>query len=270
MTDLTAYICKIKPDGISVENPSNNDDIDIQDFDIITKIVPNNLTIGCSTGKFGKIISNIHRNIDIVQSCNEAGDSFLRLVYQDPANSQDYTEITAKNSEKCQWVETQIAVDGTQRTNTPYGYVWAYTHVNSGGGALSDTKHNAFPNGGGENTHSLTDNFIVPGMRIRLNHVFSDSFNTFYSLVVFDYYQTPYMTGGQIISVNKDYNNPYITYNVALAPESDTKNSIRDIVKCIPSDWIEWEIDDFVFVMKPISGHDHYTIVPFKIGWEGD
>lgn len=267
--DLTAYICCTKAGGIEVEPPPDSGaitGISVSDTEIEAKIVPNDLPPGCDTGLNGKITAYMHTTGGYIWTCQNSGDGYLGIQY--PVDLLfDYPEIMAKNHEHCQWIETQIAADGPERCNhLPWGCLWVYTHVNSGPGTIPEDKDDVFPNGGGENTHQVTDNFFVPGMRIRLEHLFYNYYDVFQITTTYDYYQTPMMTGGQIVVINGQYGDKDITYDVSIPPTGSTKGEQREVITCRPSDWIKWALGDWVFVLR---GGNPPIIVPFKIGEDG-
>jgi len=274
--DVTAYICCTHGEGIEIEPPRDQGDetgISINETEIEAQIVPSELPDGCDTSLVGKITVFAHTSGGYFYTCRDNTDDYLYIQYPETGSYQ-YPELTAKNHEHCQWIETQITVDGPESCNQlQYGCLWEYTTVNSGGGEITGDKSEAFPNGGSSVVHQLLDNSIVPGMRVRLEHVFFNYYETRQITTTHDYYHTPAITGGQVVAVNHAYNDPRITYDVALVPTTGTtKGADREIVTCKPSDWVEWEVGDFVFVTKPVTGdnsHDNYTIIPMMHGGYG-
>ena len=262
MIELTTYLCNKKFPGIDVVGPDLGAiSVDEETGEITAKLVPIVAPLGCITGILHQVKARMEPYpIPYGQSlyyCREAGE-YLRITYpQEPESGdiQDYPEFTAKNPSHCHWIATQILANGPNRCDIGFGCLFVETFAPSGGGDIPENKEDVFPGLGDENTHQMTDNQISPGMLVSVRHFFFNGDENISDSADSEYYTSEAFTGGEITAINGSYGNVDITYDVSIEGET---------VVCRPSDWVEWEIGDWVIVLK-----EQEVIAPMRIGADG-
>lgn len=108
-------------------------------------------------------------------------------------------------------------------------------------------------------TLSVTQNTIVPGMKLELEHVFSNGKVTDRFQVDEDWWCTSCITGGEVTAVNGGCDSKSITYQVYIQGHD---------VTCVSSDFVCYEIGDWVFVYRPSSPCEDEESVDFKAAGE--
>jgi len=172
--------------------------------------------------------------------------------------------ITFENPDHCHWKQTILWINGHFGTSYP-SYVpfnLIKTVEPGGDGVCPESKDDVFSGGGtptvwingywGEELGYNTD--VVPGDAIQATWVmYGDSEEQIYGGA--SYFTTDSLTGGTITAVNGEYGTEDISYNVMIEGETEV---------CYPSDFIEYEVGDWVVVGKTFN-----LIVPLKLGSYG-
>lgn len=216
----------------------------------IALIMPDKNTPGCKD-EINKIGVKLLKEIDSVHLSDPGSDQLTWwrgewpvTGYQDPEkepehNLHSWISFAFQNSENCHWVMTDVTVFGAGG-EVFHGRSFVTIVVNSGGKACPEERDDVF--GGGKTTfHSMIQNQIVPGERIRLEWLFWNTETQAKPLVDEKWFFTHCFTGGKVTSVNGDYGDVGITYTVEL--EGLEK-------ECVPSDFVEYAVGDWVFVAK--------------------
>jgi len=106
---------------------------------------------------------------------------------------------------------------------------------------------------------TVTQNAIVPGMKLELEHVFSNGKTSDRFQVDEDWWCTGCITGGEVTSVNGGCDSKSITYQVYIQGHD---------VTCVSSDFVCYEVGDWVFVYRPSSPCEDEESVDFKAAGE--
>ena len=260
--ELTAYLCNRRFPGIEVMG-SDADAVSVNNAagEVTVKMVPRDAPPGCLAAIQRRVTARMEPDPvpygGTLYHCQEDGD-FLRITYpQEPEHGeiQDYPEFTVKNPDHCHWIATQILATGPARCDTGYGCVVMEVLAPEGGGDIPENKEDVFPALGGENTFQMTDNQVTPGMLVAGRHFFFNGAENIRDSADSEYYTSEAFTAGEITAINGSQGDPDITYDVSIEGET---------VVCRPSDWVEWEVGDWVIVLKAQN-----IIVPMKIGEDG-
>ena len=256
MTDLTAYLCCRRISAASVIR-GNDTAISVSGKEITVKMLPDSGCISTQDQVNVWLEPNPIIGGRSVYYCKSSNSDYLDIKYPEYNGDiliREYPEITAKNGEHCHWFSTQVLGNGPSRC-VGYGCLFVETLANSGGGEIPDDKNDVFPNLGAENTHQLTDNQISPGMLVSVRHYFFNGVDTITDIADSKYYTSPAFTGGIITAIHGSYGDEDITYTVSIEGE---------LAICRSSDWVKWEVGDWVIVLK-----DEHIIIPSKIGDDG-
>lgn len=209
-------------------------------------IMPDKNVPGCKDN-IGKIAVKLLKETDNIYECFPGSDQLIwwrghwpQRVPWDPIDLYHWISFAFENSEICHWLMTSVTIFGAGG-EIFHGRPFVFIVVNSGGKACPEKKKDVFPAGGKTSSHEMIQNQIVPGERIRLEWFFSNTETQEKALVDEKWFFTHCFTGGKVTAVNGDYGDLNITYNVEL--EGLEK-------ECVPSDFVEYAIGDWVFVAK--------------------
>ena len=217
----------------------------------VARVMPDTGESGCKPN-VGKISVKLLNEVDNVYECDPGSDQLTwwrgewpKTGYLDPEEEylhdlHSWISFAFQNPELCQWIVSDITIFGAGGEMF-HGRPFVIITVNSGDQACPEEKKDVFPAVGKTSSHSMIQNQIVPGERVRLEYVFSDTETQLKVLIDEKWFFTHCFTGGKVISVNGDYGNEDITYTVELEGLEKT---------CVPSDFVEYAVDDWVFVTK--------------------
>lgn len=244
MEKITAYLCSKTAEAIGYE-PFNGDigSVAISAGKVIAQLWPEVSTPGCR-GSAGKIKTKLLKTGG-TKYCQEEGS--LTWTREDipyagePVGLESYITIKVGNSGHCHWVQSVIKAYGAD--GSIFGRLFGLVDVGSGGQDCPDNKSDVF-SGGGQSSFLMTQNQIVPGETIELMWVFWDGQHTEEISVAAEAFCTCCFTGGKIISVNGEYGDVDITYTVDIQGKHTT---------CVSSDFVEYGVGDWVFVLNPNS-----------------
>ena len=273
MEKITTYLCDRFAGIVKYEGYGGDiDAIEIADGTVKTSLWPEGSIPGCSNA--GKIETQILKNGDNRYVCPN-GDLLdweqKEIMYGDsPVGIDDYITIEIQNPDHCHWIQSAIIAYGAD--GSVFGRLFAYASVGSGGQSCPEDKKDVF-SGGGKSKFYLQQNVIVPGESIELRWAYWDSQHTEIIPVDAKWFCACCFTGGKVKSVNGDYGSVSITYTV----EIQGVNRI-----CVSSDFVEYAVDDWVFVLVPSSDcsecgrktackegceqSSDYMILPLRIG----
>jgi hypothetical protein len=148
-------------------------------------------------------------------------------------------EITVKHPDHCQWAATWVMLYGPARLGAQGGIHQVTTP--DGGGDIPEDFEDVHP-GGYEASTDVTQNSIVPGMKVANVIDYFNGKNTVKVAADETYWCTACFNGGTVTAVNGSYGDPAITYDVSIEGRT---------IECTPSDFVEWEVGDWVFVLIP-------------------
>ena len=245
MERITTYLCDKLCGTVDYEAFSGNiDAIEFTDELVKTSLWPEVSIPGCQTAA-GKIIAqllNVNNNRYVCPNGNLLTWEREEIVYEgEPVGLEDYITITIENFSHCHWIQSLIKAHGAD--DSVFGRIFGWVDVGSGGQDCPEDKDDVF-SGGGKSRFLMTQNQIVPGELIELRWIFWDGQHTEDVPVDSKWLCTCCFTGGRVISVNGDYGDVDVTYTV----------EIQDVhMSCVPSDFVEYEVGDWVFVFVPSS-----------------
>jgi hypothetical protein len=147
--------------------------------------------------------------------------------------------IEFRNPDHCQWILSQLIAYGPLECQGPGDCPLVLVEVDAPG-EIPENKADAH-SGGGTTIYQVTQNQIVPGMKIQLTHFFYNGSNTERYDPDFIYYVSPCLTGGLITAVNGDYDDPNISFTVEVLGRT---------VTAYPSDFVTYEVGDWVYMVK--------------------
>jgi hypothetical protein len=272
---LTTYLCSIKSGKVNFENFSGDiDAIEINDGLVEVGLWPVASFPGCQANA-GKIIAPLLNENNSRHVCPN-GDYLdwyreeILDVLDVPVGLRHYITIEVYNSDHCHWFFSFIMIYGAHEG--AHGRVFGWVTVGPGGGACPEEKKDVF-SGGVKSYFLMTQNQIVPGELISLQWTFWDTEYTDEREVDAKWFCTCCFTGGRVISINGSYGDTSLTYTVNIQGINRT---------CVPSDFVEYEVDDWVFVLTPNSTcaesgrveackegceeSENYMILPMKVG----
>ncbi len=185
-----------------------------------------------------------------VYTCRSHGGDYLSIEYPSVSGGRvvEHPLFTVKNAEHCHWFLTQTFATGPDRCGTG-GCLFVETIPTAAPGAIPADKSDVFPELGESITHEMSDNAITPGMLVSVKHYYFNGDDAAADVADAKYYTSATFTGGIVTAVNSD------TYEVDLE---------GTVVTCRPSDWVQYEVGDWVIVLKSVS-----VIVPMKLGLDG-
>lgn len=154
----------------------------------------------------------------------------------------DYITVTYSNPEHCQWEMTDIVVAGATDQRL---FISTFPDT-SLQGAIPESKSDVIRIPESLETH-LVQNQIVPGELMTLLWYFGDGQNTTEQWVDEKWYCSCCLTGGKVKAVNGSYEDENITYTVNIQGVART---------CRPSDFVEWAVGDWVFILSIGSACD--------------
>lgn len=261
---ITAYICCKNSGGVDIE-PPEKDAVVESDDQVIAYLQPVSPQAGCKNG-VGEITAYIMASGDD-QYCNQ--DTGLSWQRSTETGFNDYPVITFGTPEHCQWVQSNLKIFGPSRISEIHGQTEYIVMPGSGGGACPDDKDDVF-SGGAEQNYTVTQNRIVPGMKIDLEHIYFDKNELTRTAVDAVFWCTSCISGGVVKAVIGSYGSTDIQYKVQICGQEMT---------CSPTDFVEYAVGDWVFVVKQggsgdvgnedCSSDGTYLITPLKINVDG-
>lgn len=206
------------------------------------KLIPNSLPAECLPVRNGRFVLTLDPD-PRVPPCepfchyyaNEP-ESMIGIAWPEFAS---YIEITFKNPDHCQWIESQLIAYGPLECQGSGDCPLVLVYVDAPG-EIPEDKADAH-SGGGTTLYQVTQNQIVPGMRIVLTHFFWNGTNLERYEPDFIWFVSPCFTGGLITAVNGDYYSEDISFTVDVLGQS---------VTAYPSDFVTYEVGDWVFMVK--------------------
>lgn len=109
------------------------------------------------------------------------------------------------------------------------------------GSVLWDHQINVSEKGGAVYGEHVTQNIIVPGMKIAVFHNFFDGTHMKEVAAGATYWCTCCFTGGKIVQISGEYGDPDISYIVEIEDQ---------YIECKSTDFAQYEVGDWVFVQK--------------------
>lgn len=275
MEKITAYLCNKFHSGIGYEAFQGDfGAVEVADKVVSAALWPSMSVPGCQTSA-GKISAQLLKEGDSPYVC-KSEDGLLTWEREEIPHTgesiglEGYITIKIQNSGHCHWIQSYILAYGAD--GSIFGRLFAKVDVGSSGLPCPENKDDVF-SGGGQSTFLMTQNQIVPGERIVLGWVFWDGQHTKQIEVDAKDLCTCCFTGGEVTAINGEYGDTAITYTVEIQGLPKT---------CVPSDFIEYEVGDWVFVLVPNStcaengrktsckggceDSGNYTILPLKVG----
>lgn len=245
MEKIITYLCD-KFSGMAEYEKPDEDVSAVEAVDGIVKagLWPKAPVPGCQIG-VGKVIARLLNKVHSRYVCpNGKFLSWKRkeIAYEhEPVGLEDYITIEIENPNHCQWIMSSVLIYGADLS--PFGRLFGHVSVGSGGQSCPDDKKDVF-SGGSKSEFELFQNAIVPGERIELRWAFWDLQHTEEISVDAEWFCTCCFTGGKVKSVNGDYGQVGITYTVEINGVEQT---------CVSSDFVEYEVGDWVFVLASNS-----------------
>ena len=175
-------------------------------------------------------------------------------------NNKPYYKITVQNPtiNLDKWIKTSIVIFGPGCSEKPR--LWKEPIERTSGNGPIPESHDDFVTPKGPFEFPFTQNSIVPGEKACARWEFKDGdaiIHTVNNKELGVYWKTLNLTGGFIKEKVGDYDTKDLIFNVEI--EGVLEN-------CRPSDYVKWEVGDYVFVAK--TGLD-YFIIPIKINEAG-
>lgn len=292
---LTAYMCKKKL-GTKVRQLPFSDQGEVTDYDteaqlITTKIMRTQLPDGCKPP-----IHNLYK-ADLkpddfgsiwticLPECWYYDNPAMNMIrwtrgiqVQEETEIMPFPELEYYNPDHCHWIESQLLAFGPTRISDSHGEVLAFTNPPHGG-EIPDSREDAF-SGGVWTYYQIVQNVIVPGMEVRVRHLFGNTETTVRIEADNFYFCSCCLTGGRISSVVGDgeyrvqveglsqiaWSSDHVSYAVGdwvflmpVPPDANCQDPDRtEPCKAACGDPTEDEADSKTFV-----------ILPLKIGQDG-
>lgn len=278
MEKVTAYLCDKLSGKIECTNFEGEiSAVSVADGVVKAKLWPKEPVPGCRI-EGGEIIAQLLKENDSRYVC--VYGEYLTWEREetldatgDPVGLKHYITIEIENPDHCHWIGSAILIFGADFNI--FGRLFASVQVGSGGDPCPEDKDDVF-SGGGQTQFLMTQNQIVPGEAISLKNYFWDGQNATEEFVDAEWLCTCCFTGGEVKAINGDYGDTDITYTVGIQGVNRT---------CVPSDFVEYEVGDWVFVLAPNSTcaecgrkenckegceeSSNYMILPMKVGSYG-
>ena len=276
MKRFTAYLCDKLSGAIECTNFEGEiSAISAADGVVKAKLWPKEPVPGCRI-EGGEIIAQLLKESDSMYVCEYGG--YLtwereEIEYEhEPVGLESYIAIEIENSDHCHWVGSAILIFGADFNI--FGRLFASVEAGSGGNPCPEDKDDVF-SGGGKSRFLMIQNQIVPGELIALKYYFWDGQNSTEEFVDGEWFCTCCFSGGEVKVINGDYGDIDITYTVQI-------QGVERV--CVPSDFVEYEVGDWVFVLIPNStcsecgrkeacregceggSGDKFIILPLKVG----
>lgn len=230
--EIITYMCGNKLCAIETGNvPFDNDGPDsiiVGEGVIEVPMIPNSI----NPDNMFIEIEMVGETVYIPRICRQDETFEWEITWNEDNEESETITITFSNSSFCDWVRTVI-------TGDHYGDIYI-VDVGSGNDAIPEDFDDVFSGG---NISSIDKDQLVPGEQIAMYYKFRTQEEL--QIVATDYIHSCCITGGYIIAVNGSYGDEAITYDVNIEGTVYT-----DLV---PSDFYEYQVGDFVFVLKPSS-----------------
>lgn len=241
---VTAYVCNKECGNISI-TPYDADinAITRTSTKVTASIQPSPIPAGCAIGT-GKITAPIHETGQS-KYCNLIEDDML-IWYRGATGYTlyDYITVIITHPDHCHWIKSEIWLNIVEIGPRPMGAeLYAYSEINTGGQDCPDDKSDVF-GGGGTSFFQVSQNLIVPGDLLTLYWRMNDGENEELIQAGTEWWCTCCFTGGEVTEIVGDYGDEDIQYLVTIQLVERT---------CLPSDFTEYEIGDWVFVHIPSS-----------------
>lgn len=234
--DVTAYLCCIEglvaietdlapPEALGPSSP------EIVDGVVSVSIVPED-----HGDTFFVEVEIIEEGAGWPPLCRGGEEGSLSyLLFWDTIGINKSEIVSLKNPDICNWVRTSL----WGMLHLPWDMAWWVP--TSGDGPCPDNKDDAFS--GGDRVRTFTTRSLIPGEQLHLVWEFA-GYSTPVSVAT-TFFHTCCYTSGKISAVNGDYGDLDLTYDVRVEGE---------LVECVPSDFFEYAVGDWVFLMKPNDG----------------
>jgi|GEM_PF-6664021 len=224
---ITIPVCSASEADIRIETPeqirTSPDVVVDPDKGVITiKIMP----IDCDPGRYGRIVIPV----EVVGESGYCLDeekliSWERVETAENVFASDPT-VTILNPGCCHWrgsIVRRKNMPGVAEIGDIY---WEVRPVEIDGEPHSSEKIE-------------TQNIPIPGCELELSYEFTNGQNLWQDIVDSTYWCSACFTGGFVTAVHGDYGNTEISYSV---------NIMGDIRTCRPSDFVPYNVGDWVFV----------------------
>lgn len=248
-TRLTTWMCPItlersiyfdslddQRDGIDVvEDVLGPDSVEM-------KLIPESLPAECPVIRHGRFVLALDpdpRPLVCTPFCHYYANEPDDLISISWELFESYIIVEFKNPDHCQWIETQLIAYGPEECSSPGDCPLVFVFVDAPGG-IPESKSDAH-SGGGTTIYQVTQNQIVPGMRLVLTHFFWNGSNLEKFEPDFEYYGSPCLIGGKIKQVHGDYDTTEVYYTVEVLGADRIAYS---------SDFVDYEVGDWVFMTK--------------------
>jgi uncharacterized protein YkwD len=244
---ITTYLCPILVSGLSIESQAGNlNGIEIVQrvptSQVRAKLWPKKQIPGCKLVA-GKVIAKLCNELDLFCPYDYSGASLSwkrmirisELDYEITADS--YITVFYNSPDQCHWVQSTLTIF------LPHTRLLSYTIPGGYPGLIPEDKDDVFSGGGSSISWSFANNG-VPGDFLQLYWIMNNSEVTSLASVAGAYYHTPAITGGEVTAIHGDYGDTTIYYTVR----------IQGVEKeCVPSDFAEYEVGDWVYVLKTLN-----------------
>jgi len=274
--EIVTYLCSEKVHAIDVASPSDNRNaisVSGDDLEVAAKMLPVAPASDCTKVVEAGVVETSLIGTSYLPVCNDLEKS-LSITYVPDCAFFDYPVVSFYYPDECRCTDAYIMISGPSRL-PGFGEAWAHTYPDPHGVIpIPNDKGAVFP-GGASSSHSVTQNAIVPGMRVRMDFHYRINNKLMireegpeihppsrgqtgpqYWRVYWDSQEEEILTGGTIESVDGDDSTDSCTYTVDI--EGDSVSGIKR------SDWVEWDVGDWVFILKTAG-----VILPMKIGADG-
>lgn len=257
---ITAYLCSIKAPGIEFIPPEKGSSI--SGNRIIMYMEPEILPEDCEKDVLRIEASMIPEDPGHM-FCLDRHQSEISWEYEEAFSG--YPIINIKHVEDCRWRSTHLKLIGPERCGLAgEDYIIFYP---GDGGQIPENKDDVL-HAPKESDKAVTQNTIVPGMKLQLVHNYDGVPGILDTEPI--YWCTTCISGGTVELVEGEYGSTDISYKVNVCGET---------VTCLPTDFVEYAVGDWVFVIKQGEGGDArdtdcssdgtYFIAPLKVYEDG-
>lgn len=246
-------MCSKKIPGIKVDHHGEFE-ISLVDGD------PGEITAAISRG--GENIEGV-----ITMSLQKDTDSVFCEVYENleinyPVESIDYPNIWYLTPHQCNWFRANLEVYGMTLCD-PETCLFSYTVPPLGvpGDIPVDDSFNEelVKHPQSEISLDLTENLIAPGQKLILKYYYDTGDSQLVITAGARYYDVPALTTGVILSIPGDvrYDDNVQIYVQGFFGDNNEPSQVI----CRRTDWVEWEVGDWVYVLR-----DFNRICPMQVG----